>query len=91
MSNINLQMYTIKDEKSCIYNTPFYADNVTDAVRTFTVTAENPKSAINKWPQEFSLYFVGTYNQQTGIVSQPKLPEHICSAVSVLAKTEVPK
>lgn len=87
MSSILMGVYTIKDEKALTFLFPFYCQNTTEAVRSFQMSAENPKTSINRWPQEFSLYYLGQFDQTNAKFTMLETPEHVCSAVSVLSQT----
>lgn len=61
-----LQLFSIYDEVTLIYNYPFIAHNINDAKRMFISSTQDENSMISKNPQDFSLYYVGSYNNENG-------------------------
>jgi len=63
---MNLNIYTIKDAKAGTYAQPFYSVNNTTAIRSFTVSVKDPQNPLSAYPEDFSLWHLGTYNDITG-------------------------
>jgi hypothetical protein len=80
-----LHAYVIRDSKAQIYNTPFFKHTHGEAERDFTslVNDSNTNNNVNKYPEDFDLYHVGRYDDQTGKFEALPTPEHIVKAVSV--------
>jgi hypothetical protein len=60
------KVYSIYDKAAFIYNRPFHAVNVGVALRSFRDVYEDKRSDIAKHPEDFCLYEVGEYCDQTG-------------------------
>lgn len=65
-----IHMYTIKDTKSTAYHKPFYEVSNGIAIRTFTDLANNKDTVIGKHPEDFILYHIGEYDDETGKIKQ---------------------
>lgn len=76
--------FSIKDSKAEVYNPPFFKPTHGEAERTFRELANDEKTNVNKYPEDFSLWYVGNYNEQTGIL-EPKEPTHLHNAISMIA------
>lgn len=78
------QVFAIYDTKALMYNLPFFQRSQSSAIRTFTDMANDPKSIINRHPQDFVLYYLGTFDDASGEFDQLSNPEHIGAASSFL-------
>lgn len=78
------KMYSIRDKKSEIFHKPWHANSHGEAERKFKQVANDPKSDnIHDFPEDFDLYYLGTYNDNTGTMSPLDTPEHIIKAIQV--------
>lgn len=77
------QVYTIRDAKTGIYSKPFHAVNEPDAIRSFAQVVKDPRSVIATSPEDYDLYKVGTFDDQTGIFTCLATPEHRVKAVTL--------
>ena len=64
-----MRIFTVYDSKAAIYGQPFYA--VTDgiALRMFSDAVNNhsPDNALNRYPEDFTLYYIGEFDDATCI------------------------
>lgn len=81
---MNLKMFSIRDSKAEVFNQPWFAKTHGEAERNFTQLAKDPKSFVSQFPDDFDLYFVGEYNDQTGEVLPLDTPHHLLKAISVI-------
>jgi hypothetical protein len=72
---MKLNIYTIFDIKAKLYNKPFYMLNDQVAERTARDLLNDEKSDINKHPEDFVLYKIGEYDDNTGIITTLQLPD----------------
>lgn len=84
-----LKAYSVRDAKSEIFHPPMYKSTHGEAERMFHELVNDEKSTLNKFPEDFDLYHLGEYNDQTGIFSSLDTPQHIIKAVQVKRKTDV--
>lgn len=63
---MNQNIYSIYDNKTLVFNTPFFALNNAAAIRTFSDAANDQNTNICRHPTDFCLFMIGTYDQQTG-------------------------
>lgn len=63
---MNLNMYTIRDSASEAYTRPFFARAHGEAIRNFEneIKREGP---LQDHPEHFSLWFVGSFDDNTGV------------------------
>lgn len=78
------RMYSIRDGQTEMFNKPWYAVTDGDAHRQFASLVNDPKAeAIYEHPQDFDLYFVGTYDDNTGKLTPLDTPQHVIKAVQL--------
>ncbi len=78
-----LKVYSIRDAKSEIFNTPFYKKTHGEAERDFKTLVNDSKSTVFNYSEDFDLYYHGTYDDNTGLFNPLKTPEHIVKAVQL--------
>lgn len=77
---MQLKIYSIRDSKGLIYNTPFYQRTHGEAERNFSTVANDTKSTIAQYPEDYDLYYLGDYDDQTGKITSLDTPQHIQKA-----------
>jgi hypothetical protein len=77
------RMYSIRDAKGEIFHAPFYKKTHGEAERDFTSLVNDQQSMPGKFPDDFDLYFVGTWDDTSGKVQTLDTPQHILKAVNV--------
>lgn len=78
------ELYSIYDNTTETFNLPFHSLGEKNAIRNFTIAANTPGSLIHSCPQDFSLYHLGVYNDQTGKTENFQQPAKIINATSVI-------
>lgn len=76
-----MKAFSIRDVKAEGFNTPFFQSTFGLAERAFKEAANDPQSQISKNKEDFSLYHVGEFNQQTGELTPVIPPQHVCDAL----------
>lgn len=78
-----LKIYTIRDSKGEYYTAPFFKNTDAEAIRDFRGLATDDKSTISKNPEDYDLYRLGTFDNQTGHIVPEKSPEHLVKANNI--------
>lgn len=81
----NLQ-FTILDHKAQAHSIPFFAPTVEVAERHFTDLSNDLDTSIGRYPADFTLYLVGTFNQDTADVEPIRPKQHIGNALDYVNK-----
>lgn len=70
-----LQLYSVYDQKSKTYGTPFTAQNDAVAKRMFHQLANDDASTIYSYPEDYNLNHIGYINLDTGMIeaNQPNM------------------
>jgi len=83
---MNLFVVSVKDRASDVFNRPFFVPHRNIAVRDFTdevnrVAADNQ---LNKHPDDFDLYLLGTFDDSTGAFLREGSPTVLVRAKDVI-------
>ncbi|QCQ84904.1 nonstructural protein [Blackfly microvirus SF02] len=63
---MKLRGYSVYDRKALQYHPPFFASTDGAAVRSFSDLANDPETQVGRHPGDYTLYFVGEYDDQKG-------------------------
>lgn len=74
------KIYSIYDEKAEIFSTPFFSMNDNMAIRSFQDLANDPSSTIYKHPEDYKLYELGEFEDQSGKTIPVDPPRFIINA-----------
>ncbi len=78
-------VYAIKDAKTSFM--PCNVDyNDASAIRNFEHAVMAPDSLMRSHPADYTLYRLGSYNMETGIIVSEADPQQIADAASVVRK-----
>lgn len=80
---MRLKAYSVRDSKGEVYHTPFFQKTHGEAERNFTALARDPKSQVSQFPEDYDLYYIGEYDDNTGKFESITTPQHIIKAVNV--------
>jgi len=74
-----LKMYTLYDSKTESYIPPFYAKAKGDAIRQISAVVNNPdsKQEFGKYPEDFTLFEIATFDDATGMVIPNSVHENL--------------
>lgn len=77
------KVFSIRDQKAECFNLPFFKKTHGEAERDFRAVVNDSKSTVNQFPDDFDLYFIGEYDEVSGVFKPVDTPQHILKAVSV--------
>lgn len=82
---------SVKDRAAEIFNRPFFVPHRNVAVRDFTdeVNRSAPDNQLNKHPDDFDLYLLGSFDDNTGMFEMEPAPVVIVRAKDVLISNAV--
>lgn len=65
-----LLVFAVLDSVAKMFLQPFYARTTEEAMRRFRATVNDPRSeGIAQFPEDYHLYQIGTFDQETGTVA----------------------
>lgn len=86
-----LKIFSIRDAKTEVYNAPFYQKTMGEAERNFHTTVNDSKTTISQYPEDYDLYYLGEYDDNTGQFKALDTPQHVMKAVDVTKKEPLKK
>lgn len=63
-----MQIVVVKDRAVDAFGTPFFVKHVNEAIRSFKDEINREGSAMGAHPDDYDLYVVGQYDDQSGTV-----------------------
>lgn len=85
-----LNAYTLHDAKALAYGAPFFVSNHALAIRAVSEVASDINTNIGRHPRDFTLYRVGTYDDQTGFLQPLEIREHVCDVITLVPPMPTP-
>lgn len=79
-----MKIFSFLDVKANLFMNPFSEINSVSALRSFEIAANDQKSTFNKFPDDFCLMELGSFDPQTGVVSLHTSPLNLASARSMI-------
>lgn len=81
--------FSIRDSKSEIFHLPYFCATPGEAERNFRQVVNDPQGQINKFPEDYDLYYIGQYDDNTGKFAPLDTPEHIIKAINCIHQRPV--
>lgn len=80
-----LELYSIRDEKGENFHRPVFMSNEASALREFSllINDETNRTLFTTNPQDFKLYHLGTFNDNTGTIIALPIPKLVADGLSV--------
>ena len=78
------KMYSVKDSVADCFLMPFQALTDAEAFRMVRTAATDPNSNLSQFPNDYSLFYIGTFDDCTGVIdsSVPSLLVHVSSLIT---------
>lgn len=82
------KIFSIFDSKAKFYGPIFMKDQVGEAERDFSIAVNDPKSGLlHQFPEDFDLFWLGEYDNQTGACTSLTAPQHVVKGASLREST----
>ena len=75
------KIYTVFDHKAEAYLPPFYMQTKGTAIRSFTESCNDHTTTFHKYPEDFTLFELGEFDDQTSTFDLHLSPEPIGKAI----------
>jgi len=83
---MSVTIITVLDIQAETFLVPQFTHNKATAKRLFAQAVNEPGHDFNRHPESYSLYKIGEYNEETGLIT-PCDPEHLALAETVKAQS----
>lgn len=80
-----MRLFAIRDLKAQVFTHVITDRNSAQAERNFKTAVSNPESDYARYPQDFQLFELGSYDPDQGVIKPHSQPILICSAESLKA------
>ena len=64
-----LKAFSVVDSKPGVFSPPFFLQSTGLAIRQFTDLANDEKTTVSRYPEDFSLHEIGQFDDQSGTLS----------------------
>ena len=76
-------MFAVRDSKTEFFTIPMSSKCERDAVRTFEMACNDSKAMMWQYPEDYDLYEIGDYDDNTGKFHCLDTPRHVIKAVQL--------
>lgn len=88
VNNPSHKIYSIRDTKGQCFGPIWIKRSHGEAERDFQRVAKDPQSLVAMYPEDFDLYYMGQYDDKSGLLFPLKTPEHLVKAISMISPEE---
>lgn len=81
------KVYTVYDTAVAAFMTPFFCRSHGEAIRSFSDAINDEKSNLAKHLQDYSLFYIGDFDDSSGDIVKPLAPERLLSGSEALIKS----
>ncbi len=67
---MNVEIFSVRDDAADRYMDPFVAPTVQFAIRGFEEACIQPDHQFNKFPDDYVLYHVGSFDPELGVIHE---------------------
>lgn len=75
-----LKVFSVFDEKAQVFGQPFFLPHNGIALRSFSDLVQDSQTSINRHPEDFKLYLIGSYDDNSGSLNPVAQPEFLANA-----------
>lgn len=85
---MELQIFSVFDSKAEAFIMPFFSQTIAVACRSFGQACNDEKENFHRYAADYTLFHVGTFEQDTGLITAQKTPINLGLASTFIeAKT----
>lgn len=84
---MKLNIYAIMDNKMSAFMTPFFSHNDLTAQRSLKMAVSSEGSAIATAPEDFDLYKIGIFDDESGLIDSHPTPVFVTRAAHLKEKS----
>lgn len=83
-----LRVFAIYDSKAEAFLQPFFMRQKGEAIRAFSDSVNDVKSNFNKYPEDFTLFEFGVFNDDSGVFEMLPTGVSVIKAIEVIKRDE---
>lgn len=74
---MKLEIFSMRDVKAGSFGAPMHFVNRAVAIRSLSEAVKNPESTLSKFPEDYQLFHVGDFDQNSGVVEALDAPNFV--------------
>lgn len=78
-----LHIFSLYDSKAGAFLRPFFAQNTQVAERALSDAVNNPQETVARHPEDFCLFKLGTFDEESGELVPEAAPEAVRQAITL--------
>lgn len=78
---MKIQVMSVYDSKTKVFGQPQYFINVPTALRAWGDTSNNPQDPVYKHPEDYTLFHIGEYDDESGSFNNLPTPNPLGTAL----------
>ena len=84
------QIFAVYDNGVKTWMTPFFAPTIEVAIREFRRLVNNPETTFHAFPEDYTLFHIGTWHPKTAKIDSEETPHSLGVAITFIAKPDFP-
>lgn len=85
-----LKLFTVRDSKAEIYGPIIQQKTMGEAERTFTALANDKSSSPGMYPEDYDLFYLGEFDDNSGKMKLLDSPQHVVKAIQLVRRDNSP-
>lgn len=87
---MKLQVFSVFDSAANLFLEPFQCRTIEEAIRRFRSTVNHPEgSLISEYPEDYTLFHLGEFDQETGSLVSNNTPHSLGVAVTFMEQVPI--
>lgn len=76
-------LFAVRDTKVGVFQKPFLMRNAAEAIRGFESVVNDHNTEFYRYPDDFTLYQMAEFDEETGVITQSTDPQILVNAVEL--------
>lgn len=85
------QIFSVFDSKTGAYLKPFHEATIPSCIRSFTDACKDPESTFSKYPEDFTLFHLGHFDDQNAEFTMLQAHVPLGKAIDFITPSEDPQ
>lgn len=75
------KIIAVRDQKTATYEAVHLVNHIGDAIRGWDTVRKDEATKYGKYPQDFDLYHIGDFEEETGLIQSLQPHTHLATGV----------
>lgn len=86
---MKILLFSVYDSAAKAFLEPFHSQTVETAIRAFREVVNREGHSFNKFPEDYSLFAVGEFDQAKGLLDAYEVPRSVGLAIMMIESGEI--